>query len=154
MLFLLGADTGVTKSDLAIWREHLVNDPQDKNSRLVVLNKIDTLWDALSSPAQMQAQIERQRASTAEILGIPQHQVMAVSAQKGLVAKVTNDSALLEQSCLPALEQALSERIMGQRQKILAAAIFGGVSDLRTETSRVIQMRQRCLLYTSDAADE
>jgi hypothetical protein len=145
VLFLLGADTGVTKSDLAIWREHLVNDPQDKNSRLVVLNKIDTLWDALSSPAQMQAQIERQRASTAEILEIPQHQVMAVSAQKGLVAKVTNDSALLEQSCLPALEQALSERIMGQRQKILAAAIFGGVSDLRTETSRVIQMRQRDL---------
>src|SRR5659263_762913 len=109
VLFLLGADTGVTKSDLSIWREHLVNDLQDKNTRLVVLNKIDTLWDALSSPAQMQAQIERQRASTAEILGIPKEQVMAVSAQKGLVAKVTNDSALLELSCLPMLEQALAE---------------------------------------------
>ncbi len=145
VLFLLGADTGVTKSDLSIWREHLVNDLQDKNTRLVVLNKIDTLWDALSSPAQMQAQIERQRASTAEILGIPKEQVMAVSAQKGLVAKVTNDSALLELSCLPALEEALSQRIMGQRQKMLAAAIFKGISDLRTETSRVIHIRQRDL---------
>ncbi len=145
VVFLLGADTGVTKSDLSIWREHLVNDSDDKRNRLVVLNKIDTLWDALSSPAQMQAQIERQRASTAEILDIPEQQVIAISAQKGLVAKVTNDAALLEQSCLPALEDALSQRILGQRQIMLGAAIFGGVSDLRSETSRVIHIRRRDL---------
>lgn len=143
VVFLLGADTGVTKSDLSIWREHLVNDSDDTSTRLVVLNKIDSLWDALSSPAQVQAQIERQRASTAEILGIPVQQVIPVSAQKGLVAKVTNDLALLELSCLPALEEALSQGIMGQRQKMLGAAMVKGISDLRTETGRVINIR-RC----------
>lgn len=143
VVFLLGADTGVTKSDLSIWREHLVNDSDDTSARLVVLNKIDGLWDALSSPAQVQAQIERQRASTAEILGIPVQQVIPVSAQKGLVAKVTNDLALLELSCLPALEEALSQGIMGQRQKMLGAAMVKGISDLRTETGRVINIR-RC----------
>lgn len=143
VVFLLGADTGVTKSDLSIWREHLVNDSDDTNTKLVVLNKIDSLWDALSSPAQVQAQIERQRASTAEILGIPVQQVIPVSAQKGLVAKVTNDLALLELSCLPALEEALSQGIMGQRQKMLGAAMVKGISDLRTETGRVINIR-RC----------
>jgi len=143
IVFLLGADTGVTKSDLSIWREHLVNDSNDISTRLVVLNKIDTLWDALSSPAQVQAQIERQRASTAEILGIPVQQVIPVSAQKGLVAKVTDDSALLELSCLPALEEALSQGIMGQRQKMLGAAVFSGISELRTEAGRVINIR-RC----------
>jgi hypothetical protein len=145
VVFILGADTGVTKSDLAIWREHLVNDSDDPSSRLVVLNKIDTLWDALSSPAQVQAQIERQQASTAEILGIPRQQVIPVSAQKGLVAKVTDDSALLELSCLSTLEDALSRGIMGQRQKMLGSAIFSGISDLQAETGRVIHMRRRDL---------
>jgi hypothetical protein len=145
VVFLLGADTGVTQSDLTIWREHLASDAEDAGTRLVVLNKIDTLWDALSSPAQVQAQIERQRASTAEILGVPAQQVIAVSAQKGLVAKVTDDAALLELSCLPALESALSQGIMGQRQKILGAAMAGGVAELRAETGRVINIRRRDL---------
>jgi predicted GTPase len=70
VVFILAADTGVTKSDLAIWREHLIAEDKDADSRLVVLNKIDTMWDALSTPAQVQAQIERQRATTAEILGL------------------------------------------------------------------------------------
>ena len=143
VVFLLGADTGVTKSDLAIWREHLIDDADDRSTRLVVLNKIDTLWDALSSPAQVQQQIERQRVSTAEILGIPQEQVIPVSAHKGLLAKVTDDAALLELSCLPALEDALSKGIMGQRQTMLGAAVANGISDLRSETGRVINIR-RC----------
>ena len=143
VVFMLGADTGVTKSDLAIWREHLVNDPHDVSTRLVVLNKIDTLWDALSSSTLVQAQIERQRSSTAEILGVPIQHVIAVSAQKGLVAKVTDDRELLQQSCLPALEDALSQGVMGQRQKILGAVVAKGVSDLRAETGRVINIR-RC----------
>lgn len=142
VVFILGADTGVTKSDLSIWREHLINESDNTSARLVVLNKIDTLWDALSSPAQVQLQLERQRASTAEILGIPKQQVIPVSAQKGLVAKVTDDSELLELSCLPALEDALSQGIMGQRQKLLSAAVASGISDLRTETGRVINIRR------------
>lgn len=145
VVFILGADTGVTKSDLSIWREHLINDSDDAGTRLVVLNKIDTLWDALSSPAEVQAQIERQRASTAEILGVQKQHVIAVSAQKGLVAKVTDDSALLEISCLATLEEALSHDIMGQRQKMLGAAVTSGISDLRTETGRVINIRRRDL---------
>ena len=143
VVFILGADTGVTKSDLSIWREHLISDSDDMLSRLVVLNKIDTLWDALSSPAQVQLQIERQRVSTAQILGIPEQQVIPVSAHKGLVAKVTDDLALLELSCLPALEDALSRGIMGQRQKMLGGAVASGIRDLRTETGRVINIR-RC----------
>jgi len=145
VVFLLAADTGVTQSDLAIWREHVANDSDDENTRLVVLNKIDTLWDALSSQAEIQAQIESQRAATAEILGIAVQQVIALSAQKGLVAKVTNDAALLEQSRLTAFEQALGQGIMGQRQKVLSAAVFNGITSLRAETGRVIHIRQRDL---------
>lgn len=146
VVFILGADTGVTKSDLTIWREHLITESVDNtDARLVVLNKIDTLWDELSSPEQVQAQIERQRLSTSEILGIPKNQVIAVSAQKGLVAKVTDDLALLQKSCLPVLEDALGRGIMGKRQKILGSAVATGISELRAETGRVINIRRRDL---------
>ena len=49
----------------------------------LVLNKIDTLWDALDTPEQVQSQIDGQQRDTAEILGVPANQVVAVSAQKG-----------------------------------------------------------------------
>jgi hypothetical protein len=111
----------------------------------VVLNKIDTLWDALDTPQQVSMQIHHQRQSTADILGVPATQVVAVSAQKGLLAKVNQDAALLERSCLSQLEEALSQDIMGRRQKILAQAVLTGISELRNETSRVIGMRRRDL---------
>ncbi|MDE2616071.1 MAG: dynamin family protein [Burkholderiales bacterium] len=145
VVFILGADTGVTKSDLEIWREHLITESTAGDTRLVVLNKIDSLWDALSSPAQIQMQIDRQRATTAEILGLNREQVLPVSAQKGLVAKVTDDAKLLQASCLPALEEALAQRIMGQRQRILGAAVAVGISDLQLEVGRVLNIRRRDL---------
>lgn len=145
VVFILAADTGVTKSDLAIWREHLVTEAGDGESRLVVLNKIDTLWDALSTPIQVQAQIDRQRATSAEILGLPREQVIAVSAQKGLVAKVNGDTALLQASQLPALERALGQGVMGQRRKILRRAVAGAVGELRTEAARALNIRRRDL---------
>jgi len=145
VVFILGADTGVTQSDLSIWREHLVKDEQDITTRLVVLNKIDTLWDALDSETEVQSQIDRQKRDSADILGIPESQVVAVSAQKGLVGKVTNDAALLKRSCLATLEDALSQDIMGRRQKILGAAVARGIAALRNETGRFVHIRRRDL---------
>jgi hypothetical protein len=146
VVFILAADTGVTKSDLAIWREHLIaEDGNHTDARLVVLNKIDTMWDSLSTGAQVQAQIERQRATTAGILGLPQQRVIPVSAQKGLVAKVNNDAALLQASQLPVLEQALAHGVMGQRQQILRTAVAGSIGELRTEAARGLGIRRRDL---------
>ena len=145
VVFILAADTGVTKSDLAIWREHLITENTSGDTRLVVLNKIDTLWDALSTPEQIEAQIDRQRTTSAEILGLPPSHVIAVSAQKGLVAKVTNDAALLEASRLPLLELALAEGVMGQRQSVLRTVVAAGISELRVEAERSLHIRRRDL---------
>ncbi len=145
VVFILAADTGVTKSDLSIWKEHLITEDTDHSSRLVVLNKIDTLWDALSTPEQIRASVARQRSSSAEILELPEEQVIPVSAQKGLVAKVTGDDALLRASQLPQLEQALSVGMLGQRKKILQSAVASNMSDLRHEISYVIGIRRRDL---------
>ncbi len=150
VVFILAADTGVTQSDLAIWREHLITGPEESISRLVVLNKIDTLWDALSSREQVQGQIDRQRQTSAEILGLPESRVIPVSAQKGLVAKVTGNKELLQASCLADLELALSEGVMGQRQKILRSAVAGGIAELHLQAGRAIHIRRRDLAEQMD----
>lgn len=150
VVFILAADTGVTKSDLAIWRDHLITGDDESISRLVVLNKIDTLWDALSSPEQIEAQIQRQRSNSAEILDLALEQVIPVSAQKGLVAKVTRDDALLAASHLPDLEFALAKGIMGKRQLLLLAAVATGIAELRLEADRSIHIRRRDLAEQMD----
>ena len=94
-----------------------VSTEEVKKKSNVDWQKSNVTWE------QMQEQIERQKKTTAEILGIPPERVIAVSAQKGLVAKVTEDDELLEKSCLPVLEDALGRGMMGKRQKILADAM-------------------------------
>ncbi|MBX9937427.1 MAG: dynamin family protein [Burkholderiaceae bacterium] len=145
VVFILGADTGVTRSDLAIWREHLAAPQGSNDARLVVLNKIDTLWDALSTPELVRTQLQRQCATSAQLLGVTTAQVLPVSAQKGLLAKITSDDALLQASGLPRLEAALAHGIMGQRQAILRAAVAAGVSSLNVEMTRVFNIRRRDL---------
>ena len=145
VVFMLGTDTGVTRSDLDIWREHLGVAEDAVDARLVVLNKIDTLWDELSSPEQVQAQVERQRAATAEVLGVPLPQVVPVSAQKGLLAKIRCDDDLLQASGLPQLEVILVTGIMGRRQAILRATVGSGIASLEAEIRRVLHFRRRDL---------
>lgn len=146
VVFILAADTGVTKSDLTIWRQHLSVLGEGRESRLVVLNKIDTMWDDLSSPEQVQLQIASQRTDSADILGLSPHQVIAVSAQKGLLAKVNGDEELLQASNLLELEAALGVGLLGQRRKILGAAVAQGIDALREETGRLVHIRARDLV--------
>jgi len=141
VVFILAADAGVSKSDLAIWREHLAPVAERSEARLVVLNKIDVLWDELSTPQAIEAQIERQRQHSAEVLGLQGQQVFAVSAQKGLLAKVRQDAQLLQQSRLPQLERALADDVLGQRRRLLQSALEQAVHQLRTEVERQLQVR-------------
>ena len=149
VIFILGADTGVTKSDLTIWREHLISEGTSTDARLVVLNKIDTLWDELSTPQQIQDQVDRQKVRVAETLGVRAEQVLAVSAQKGLVAKVNGDAELLRRSGLGLLEDALGDGMLLGHQRILQLAMNRGIADLRTETARILNIRRRDLTEQS-----
>ncbi len=50
VLFILAADAGVTKTDLEVWNKHLAGeDAATRAGRIVILNKIDGLWDELRS---------------------------------------------------------------------------------------------------------
>ncbi len=131
VLFILAADTGVTQSDLAIWRDHICGGNMARRGRMVVLNKIDGQWDELRSDAEIAAEIQRQADTCASVLEVPVSQVFPVSAQKGLVAKINGDDALLSRSRLPELEAALSRELIPAKREIVCESTeseFGDVS--------------------------
>jgi predicted GTPase/uncharacterized protein YdcH (DUF465 family) len=115
VLFILAADTGVTKSDIEVWRNHIGAGA----GRIVVLNKIDSMWDELRSEAEVNLEIERQQASVAHVLALEPRQVFPVSAQKALVGKITNDDALLARSRLQSLEEALFNELIPAKKEIV-----------------------------------
>ncbi|MDR3352301.1 MAG: dynamin family protein [Zoogloeaceae bacterium] len=116
-LLVLAADTGVTRSDLSIWRQCIAS--AHRHERLVALNKIDSLWDDLRSAKEIEAEIAKQARVSARILDVREDRVFPVSAQKGLAAKIARNRELLVKSRLPALEQAISHRLVPVRQEIV-----------------------------------
>ena len=142
VLFILAADAGVTRTDIDVWQNHLVGaDPATREGRLVVLNKIDGLWDDLKSPEDVDAEIARQMRSSAQILGIPPAQVFAVSAQKALLAKVNGDDALLAKSRIPILEQALSKELIPAKREIVGSATRSEVRGLSSAVRPILDAR-------------
>lgn len=139
-VFVLAADTGVTKSDLAIWREHLAGETME---RFVVLNKIDALVDPLAAPEVVAAQIERQRTLTAATLGLPPERVFPLSARQALAARVSGDEAGLQASRLLALEGSLTAELLPRQQQLLMQAAAGALQQLRATAVRRLSDRRR-----------
>src|SRR5690606_24691966 len=126
VLFILAADTGVTRSDIDVWRSHIGSGP----GRMVVLNKIDSMWDELRTPQEIEKQIVRQKESVARTLDVPAASVFPVTAQKVLVGKVQPDAVLLARSRLPELERALSQQLIPAKRAIVAAQLAPGIEEM------------------------
>ncbi|MFT3856459.1 MAG: dynamin family protein [Aquabacterium sp.] len=132
-VFILGADTGVTKSDLSIWRDHLCGPAL---ARFVALNKIDSLADPLSTPQQVEQTIQRQCESVAQTLEIPTEHVFPISARQALTARLSGDAAGLGASRLEAFENALSEGLLPKRRENLAEAAVDGAQLFQQQLTR------------------
>jgi len=139
VLFILAADTGVTKSDIDVWRNHIGGGP----GRMVVLNKIDSMWDELRTPEEIEKQLARQVATVAHTLGIEEKQIFPVSAQKGLVAKINKDAPLLAKTRLPVLEYALSKELIPAKQDIIRAQLESDIHEIAAAQQAVISSRSR-----------
>ena len=132
-VFILGADTGVTKSDLSIWRDHLSGPAL---ARYVALNKIDSLADPLSTPDQILQTIKRQCDSVAQTLEIPTEHVFPISARQALAARLTGDAQGLASSRLEAFENALSDGLLPKRRENLANAAVDGAKQFHGQLNR------------------
>jgi hypothetical protein len=140
IVFLVAADTGVSRSDLSIWTEHLCGDALE---RFVVLNKIDILADPLSKPAALAAQLDAHRLQIAQTLQVPIERVFALSARDALAARVKGDAGALERSGLPALESALAMELLPRQRELLSRASAALLNALRLGASRRLGERRR-----------
>lgn len=147
---MLSADTGVTASDMAIWREHIQALRQHQCTAVIaLLNKIDTLWDELSSPAEVAANVQRLRELTAQQLALSPEHVVALSARQGLLAKVGKRSEQLARSNFPQLERMLGELLVHHQQQIIGHRLIGDCYNLvinsRNNLSRRLQAAETSL---------
>jgi hypothetical protein len=139
-VFLLAADTGVTRSDLAVWRDHL----GDRGcERFVVLNKIDMLTDPLLDAEAVAVQVQRQCDDAATILGIGGDRVFAISARQALTARMHGDDAALATSGLLKLEDALLNQLLPQRSQVIGRMVEDGVLALQQQGQARLAERLR-----------
>lgn len=139
VLFVLAADTGVTRSDMDMWEQHIMAAHKGGQQGLVVaLNKIDVLWDDIKNPEEVANTIESQRRATAQMLNLSSQQVFPLTAQKALLAKIREDEALLQQSRLLELENYLADSVLAARQSIVRENVLGITGNFIDELRRGI----------------
>jgi len=147
VIFLLAADAGVTASDMAIWEEHISQLKNRTNLGLyAVLNKVDVLWDDLSTESEINNNVNKVIHTTAQQLGLPKKDVFPVSAQKGLLARVNNDQQLLTKSQLNLLEDALSKTVMISKEQDLWQEVIIDAQSIVEDSMITLQSRRSDLL--------
>lgn len=139
VLFLLAADAGVTRTDIEVWQRYI--SPSHRRGRLVVLNKIDGLWDDLKSPGQIAHEIDAQIDSVAATLELSRDRIHAVSAHKALVARIHGDAPLLARSNIESLEKALADAVIPQRQALLGEHVTRELRELSTPVGELLRQR-------------
>lgn len=140
LLFLLATDTGVTQSDYEIWNKWV---SRHASQHYAVLNKIDMLWDDLKTPEEIGRTIQRQIESTASQLNISPASVLAISAQKALVAKIRADQDMLRRSGIQGLEVMLAREIIPSREKIMRESVTREVGPMLHEARETAFKRQQ-----------
>lgn len=141
VLFILAADTGVTKSEIDVWRQYISGTRWKQKGRLAVLNKIDGLWDELKVESEIQKELLKQVKTSADLLGLSTDQIFPISAQKALLAKVSADDELLVKSRLPELEKALSDELIPSKKEIVRDNTQHEIEDLITNSNLILEAR-------------
>ena len=161
IIFVLSADTGVTASDMTIWKEHIDTEHADHRAgRFAVLNKVDVLWDDLQGDKHTNEAIERVRGYTADHLGIRQQDVIPLSAKQGLIARVRKNKDLFDRSNIGNLEQLIIQRILMHKEQLITQSLINDLLGMLQNSQAAMQTRlssleeefQACSGVTMDKA--
>ena len=142
VMFIMSADTGVTKSDMDMWTHNVkpLRQGREKGT-IVVLNKIDSLWDDLKSHDAIEKVIHEQCRKAAQTLGIDVNTVIPASAQKGLLAKIRHDQELLKRSNILTLESILANDVLPHQQEIVRQHVQADVGNMIKESRDLLASR-------------
>lgn len=142
VIFLLAADSGVSASDMAIWNDHVEALRNNQGTTvLVLLNKIDTLWNDLSSQEDVAQSIREVRETTARQLKLPIEHVIPISAKEGLLAKASHDKPRLLRSSLLKMEMMLAERIVENQRAMVDHRAIRDAASIANNTHRALKRR-------------
>lgn len=159
IIFMLSADTGVTATDLEIWREHISHLGGRMHKGLfVVINKIDLVWGDIEGEAHVEQSIAKISKLSAQQLGVSPENVIALSAKMGLKAKMERDAQMLVKSRLDQLEDLIAGGIIAEKERLLQAtlvrSLFGLMQDARDAVgNRVEAMREQKKALAENIAD-
>ena len=135
VLFLLGIDTGVTKSDLEIWDRYVRT---SLPAKIAVLNKIDLMWDELKSPPEIAAGVERMMETTSLQLGLPREKIFALSAKEALVGRIKGDAEQVQRSGIAQLENFLATEIIPIKRQLLAKAVTSEIGGMMVNSHKSV----------------
>ena len=133
VLFLLGIDTGVTKSDMEIWDRYV---RPGLPAKIVVLNKIDLMWDDLKTAPEIESGMQRMMEATSKQLGLPIEKVFALSAKEALVGRIKGDRQQVERSGVERLENYLASEIIPIKRQLLAKAVTSEIGTMMTTSQK------------------
>ncbi|ASF45645.1 dynamin family protein [Methylovulum psychrotolerans] len=152
IVFMLAADTGVTKSDLEIWLNHINRARSAKKQGLaVVMNKIDAMWDDLGGNTDYDRAIKSQIKASATILKIDEESIFPLSAKQALLAKIKGDAELLKRSRISGLEGYLANDILREKRNIMAATVMRDIGGLVNES---INLTSTALTHATEQLEE
>ena len=141
VVFILSQDTGVTASDLNLWESHLGGQSDTNQRKLIAINKIDSLWDGIRTNNEINSEIDTQVKSAASVLNIDRSNIFPVSAQKGLLAKLNDDTELLERSNIVSLERAIGEKLIPEKRKIVVNKVRNSLEGILDSASSILDNR-------------
>ncbi|MEY4768453.1 MAG: hypothetical protein RL637_1092 [Pseudomonadota bacterium] len=141
IIFVLAADTGVTKSDLEMWRNHICSARNNRQGLAVVMNKIDAMWEDLAGENGYETSIKKQIVTSAMTLKLDEKLIFPVSAKQALLAKINDNKELFIKSRLSALENYLSDDILKQRRRILMETVIREIGFLVTESLNLTEAK-------------
>lgn len=145
IVFILSHDTGVTATDRKLWQDHLVNraakNPALAERRLVALNKIDSLWDGIRTEREIDSEIAKQVKETAQLLDVDSESIFPVSAQKGLLGRLTNNTKLIERSRINDLESAIADRLLPEKRKIVVEKVENSLGEIIDTANSILDNR-------------
>jgi hypothetical protein len=133
VLFLLGIDTGVTKSDLEIWDRYV---RPGLPAKIAVLNKIDLMWDDLKTEPEIMSGMQRMMDTVSTQLGLPAEKVFALSAKEALIGRIKEDREQVERSGIERLENYLASEIIPIKRQLLAKAVTSEIGVMMTASQK------------------
>lgn len=154
VVFILDAKEGITKPDLAIWKDYLGRDAMKFGAgfrrgpevaplnRLVVLNKIDGISVVGRPNTDTLREIDRLVKNAADLLRVDPIKVIPLSAHLGLTGRISGDRDMLVRSRLYQLERGVTREFSSARQISLSNEAQRILSDmLATARARVDESR-------------